>query len=60
MHLGFVKKNSNGLIITSDEQAIAQLMHFGLVPYCADSTKLEFSTLNARIRMIDKYEQFDL
>lgn len=38
----------NGLVITADEPGLAQLMHFGLVPYWAESTKLEFSTLNAR------------
>jgi len=37
-----------GLVITADEPESAQLMHFGLVPYWAKSTKLDFSTLNAR------------
>lgn len=37
-----------GLVITSDEPDIAQKMHFGLVPYWSESTKLDFSTLNAR------------
>lgn len=37
-----------GLVITADEPDTAQLMHFGLVPYWAQSTKLDFSTLNAR------------
>jgi len=37
-----------GLVITADEPNIAQEMHFGLVPYWAESTKLDFSTLNAR------------
>lgn len=38
----------NGLVITADEPEIAQLMHFGLVPYWAADTKLNISTLNAR------------
>jgi len=38
----------NGLVITGDEPDIAQQMHFGLVPFWADSTKLNFSTMNAR------------
>lgn len=38
----------NGLVITADEPDIAQQMHFGLVPYWAESIKLDFSTLNAR------------
>jgi putative SOS response-associated peptidase YedK len=38
----------NGLVITADEQGIAQNMHFGLVPYWAADTKLNISTLNAR------------
>lgn len=38
----------NGLVITADEPDTAQLMHFGLVPYWAQSTKLDFSTMNAR------------
>lgn len=37
-----------GLVITADEPERAQLMHFGLVPYWAKSTRLDFSTLNAR------------
>jgi len=37
-----------GLVITSDEPAIAQQMHFGLVPHWAKDIKLNFSTLNAR------------
>jgi putative SOS response-associated peptidase YedK len=37
-----------GLVITADEPGIIQKMHFGLVPYWADSTKLNISTLNAR------------
>ncbi|WP_158799810.1 SOS response-associated peptidase [Pedobacter sp. L105] len=37
-----------GLVITADEPDIAQEMHFGLVPHWAESTKLDFSTLNAR------------
>lgn len=37
-----------GLVITADEPRIAQRMHFGLVPYWAESTKLNISTLNAR------------
>ena len=37
-----------GLVITADEPDLAQEMHFGLVPYWAESTKLDFSTLNAR------------
>lgn len=37
-----------GLVITADEPSVAQEMHFGLVPYWAASTKLDFSTLNAR------------
>ena len=38
----------NGLVITADEPEIAQQMHFGLVPYWAENTKLNFSTMNAR------------
>jgi putative SOS response-associated peptidase YedK len=38
----------NGLVITADEPGIAQNMHFGLVPYWAEDTKLNISTLNAR------------
>jgi len=37
-----------GLVITADEPGIAQKMHFGLVPYWAESIKMDFSTLNAR------------
>jgi putative SOS response-associated peptidase YedK len=37
-----------GLIITADEPAVAQHMHFGLVPHWAESVKLNFSTLNSR------------
>lgn len=37
-----------GLVITADEPGIAQKMHFGLVPYWAESTKLNISTLNAK------------
>ena len=37
-----------GLVITADEPDVAQKMHFGLVPYWASSTKMDFSTLNAR------------
>lgn len=37
-----------GLVITADEPDIAQKMHFGLIPYWAESVKLDFSTLNAR------------
>lgn len=37
-----------GLVITADEPAIAQRMHFGLVPHWASDVKLNFSTLNAR------------
>ena len=37
-----------GLVITSDEPGLAQRMHFGLVPYWAESVKMDFSTLNAR------------
>lgn len=37
-----------GLVITADQPGIAQKMHFGLVPYWAESTKLNISTLNAR------------
>lgn len=37
-----------GLVITADEPDIAQHMHFGLIPHWADSTRLDFSTLNAR------------
>lgn len=37
-----------GLVITADEPDTAQKMHFGLVPYWAESKKLDFSTLNAR------------
>ena len=37
-----------GLVITADEPEIAQEMHFGLVPFWAESKKLDFSTLNAR------------
>ncbi|WP_442592093.1 SOS response-associated peptidase [Pedobacter sp. AW31-3R] len=37
-----------GLVITADAPGEAQEMHFGLVPYWAQSTKLDFSTLNAR------------
>ena len=38
----------NGLVITADEPGVAQQMHFGLVPYWAENTKLNISTLNAR------------
>jgi putative SOS response-associated peptidase YedK len=38
----------NGLVITADEPGVAQHMHFGLVPYWAENTKLNISTLNAR------------
>jgi putative SOS response-associated peptidase YedK len=38
----------NGLVITADEPDAAQHMHFGLVPYWAENTKLNISTLNAR------------
>ena len=38
----------NGLVITADEPNIAQQMHFGLVPFWAEDTKLNFSTLNAK------------
>jgi putative SOS response-associated peptidase YedK len=37
-----------GLVITSDEPGLIQPMHFGLVPYWAENTKLNISTLNAR------------
>lgn len=37
-----------GLVITADEPGVAQQMHFGLVPYWAESTKLNISTLNAK------------
>ena len=37
-----------GLIITADQPDIAQKMHFGLVPFWAKNTKMNFSTLNAR------------
>lgn len=37
-----------GLVITADEPGIAQKMHFGLVPFWAESTKLNISTLNAK------------
>ncbi|MET1057078.1 MAG: SOS response-associated peptidase [Pedobacter sp.] len=37
-----------GLVITADQPDIAQKMHFGLVPYWAESIKMDFSTLNAR------------
>jgi len=37
-----------GLVITSDEPGIIQKMHFGLVPFWSESTKLNISTLNAR------------
>lgn len=38
----------NGLVITADEPGVVQQMHFGLVPYWAENTKLNISTLNAR------------
>jgi putative SOS response-associated peptidase YedK len=37
-----------GLVITSDQPDVAQNMHFGLVPFWANDTKLNFNTLNAR------------
>jgi len=37
-----------GLVITANEPDIAQQMHFGLVPHWSPTTKLNFSTLNAR------------
>jgi len=37
-----------GLVITADEPGLIQPMHFGLVPYWAENTKLNISTLNAR------------
>lgn len=37
-----------GLVITSDEPGVIQKMHFGLIPYWAENTKLNISTLNAR------------
>ena len=37
-----------GLVITADEPEVAQAMHFGLIPHWAESTRLNFSTLNAR------------
>ena len=37
-----------GLVITADEPGLAQKMHFGLVPYWAENTKLNMSTLNAK------------
>ena len=37
-----------GLVITADQPAVAQRMHFGLVPHWANNTSLNFSTLNAR------------
>jgi len=43
-----IAPTQNSLVITSDEPDTAQLMHFGLVPYWAQSTKLDFSTMNAR------------
>lgn len=42
----------NGLVITADQPNIAQLMHFGLVPYWAKEKKIGFSMLNARAETI--------
>ncbi|KEQ31204.1 hypothetical protein N180_02850 [Pedobacter antarcticus 4BY] len=42
----------NGLVITADQPDIAQLMHFGLVPYWAKEKKIGFSMLNARAETI--------
>jgi putative SOS response-associated peptidase YedK len=37
-----------GLVITADEPAIAQKIHFGLIPYWGADTKLNIITINAR------------
>lgn len=43
-----IAPTQEGLVITADEPERAQKMHFGLVPHWSSSTKLDFSTLNAR------------
>lgn len=37
-----------GLVLTADQPAEAQAMHFGLIPFWAKDTKLNISTLNAK------------
>ncbi len=47
-----------GLVITADEPRIAQKMHFGLIPYWAESTKLNINTLNARSEEVMEKKTF--